>query len=75
MMFLRHCEGLPEAINRIGILFGIRYSLIATLALLARNDTKTESSIAHHVSVPATARNVYVRAARHNIDAALWNMT
>ncbi|MDE7255544.1 MAG: hypothetical protein K2N54_05135 [Helicobacter sp.] len=26
-------------------------------------------------SSPATARNVYVRAERHNIDAALWGMT
>ena len=26
------------------------------------------------MSVPTTARNVYVRAERHNIDEALWNM-
>ena len=65
--------------------------LIATLALLARNDvgifydsaifylevrlqSHIVSAIAHHASVPATARNVYVRAARHNIDAALWGI-
>ncbi len=31
-------------------------------------------AIAHRMSVPTTARNVYVRAKRHSIDEALWNM-
>ena len=36
-MILCRCEQ-GEAIKRLGILFGIRCSLIAALAMLARND-------------------------------------
>ena len=44
-----------------------------------RNDREPrifwDSAIAHDSNLPATARNVYVRAERHNIDEALWNAT
>ncbi|MDE7255676.1 MAG: hypothetical protein K2N54_05815, partial [Helicobacter sp.] len=71
---------VSEAINRVEI----PCSLIATLVTLARNDTwnlvmlrrsrNISLPLLTDSNLPATARNVYVRAKRHNIDAALWGM-
>ncbi|MDE7316649.1 MAG: hypothetical protein K2N12_02825 [Helicobacter sp.] len=47
-------------------------SWIATLVALLAMTFRHCSSI---LESPTTERNVYVRAERHNIDAALWNMT
>ena len=75
---VRGLLGIPIALaswqsNVSGFFFGIRCSLIATLAPLARNDTWNlyfvMLSVAKHLfaialdsKLPATARNVYVRA-------------
>ena len=68
---VRHCEDSleSEAINDVGL-----SKIIDCFRLLCRLAMTFHSPLLIDSNVPTTARNVYVRAERHNIYAALWTI-
>ncbi|MDE7174375.1 MAG: hypothetical protein K2N70_08550 [Helicobacter sp.] len=72
-VLLCHCEGLPEAINRQRIPQQKARAKHGEAALLIPQSLNLPLLI--FSNVPATARNVSIRAKGNYGDAALWSAT